>query len=80
MAIYSFLFHNYCMLPLLPFERIAKKAGAKRISKEALEELRDAMDEIGTDIAEKSVKISRHANKRTVMAEDVRFVLKNDRK
>ena len=64
------------MLPLLPFERIAKKAGAKRISKEALEELRDSIDEIGSDIAEKAVKISRHANKRTVMAEDVRFVLK----
>jgi len=64
------------MLPLLPFERIAKKAGAKRISKQALEELRDIMDEIGAEIAEKAVKISRHANKRTVMAEDVRFVLK----
>ena len=64
------------MLPLLPFERIAKKAGAKRISKQALEELRDIMDEIGSDIAEKAVKISRHAGKRTVMAEDVKFVLK----
>ena len=80
MAIYSFLSYNYCMLPLLPFERIAKKSGAKRISKQALEELRDIMDEIGTDIAEKAVKISRHANKRTVMAEDVRFVLKTDKK
>ena len=64
------------MLPLLPFERIVKKAGAKRISRQALEELRDIMDEIGSDIAEKAVKISRHANKRTVMAEDVKFVLK----
>ena len=68
------------MLPLLPFERIAKKAGAKRISNQALEELRDIIDEIGTEIAEKTVKISRHANKRTVMAEDVRFVLKTDKK
>jgi len=64
------------MLPLLPFERISKKAGAKRISRQALEELRDIMDEIGSDIAEKAVKISRHAGKRTVMAEDVKFVLK----
>jgi histone H3/H4 len=68
------------MLPLLPFERISKKAGAKRISKPALEELRDIIDEIGTDIAERAVKISRHAGKRTVMAEDVRFVLKEGKK
>ena len=68
------------MLPLLPFERIAKKAGAARISKEALEELRDIMDEYALSIVEKSVKISRHANRRTVMASDVRFVLKEDKK
>ena len=64
------------MLPLLPFERIAKKAGVKRISKDALEELRDIIEEYGTDLAEHAVKISRHADKRTVMLEDVRFVVK----
>ena len=68
------------MLPLLPFERISKKAGAKRISKDALEELRDIMDELGSEIAEKAVKISRHANRRTVMVEDVRFVMKGEKK
>ncbi len=66
------------MLPLLPFERIAKKSGVKRLSKEALEELRDVMDEYATQMAEKAVKISRHANRRTVMAGDVRFVTKEE--
>jgi len=68
------------MLPLLPFERIAKKAKISRISREALEELRDITDEMATEIAEKAVKISRHAGKRTVMATDVRFVIKNKEK
>ena len=66
------------MLPLLPFEKLAKKSGVKRISRDALEELRDIITEEATEIAEKAVKISRHANRRTVMKEDVRFVVKTE--
>lgn len=62
------------MLSLLSIERIAKKNGIKRISKEALEEARDAIEEIGFEIAEKAVKVSRFAGKKTVMEEDVKFV------
>ena len=64
------------MLPISPFERIAKRVGIKRISRDAVEELRDCIDELGLEIAEKSVKISRHASRRTVKLKDVRFVTK----
>ncbi len=64
------------MLPMLPFERIAKKAGVKRISRDALEELHDIVEEYGMEIAERAVKLSRHANRRTVMVGDIRFVVK----
>ena len=64
------------MLPLLPFERLAKKAGVKRITRDALEELRDIITEEMVEAAEKAVKISRHANRRTVLKEDVVFVRK----
>lgn len=64
------------MLPLLPFERLAKKAGVKRISRDALEELRDIASEEAVEIAESAVKISRHAKRRTVKREDVMFVVK----
>ncbi len=63
-------------LPLLPFERIAKKAGVKRITKDALEELRDIIEEEAMHIAEQAVKISRHANRKTIMLEDIKFVVK----
>ncbi|MBI4018546.1 MAG: histone family protein [Candidatus Aenigmarchaeota archaeon] len=66
--------YSVMTLPLYPFERIAKKAGARRVSREAAEELRDAVEEFGMDIAEKAVKISKHANRRTVMKGDVLFV------
>lgn len=65
------------MLPVSPFERIAKKAGVKRISKEAVEELRDLIEEIGMEMAEKATKISRHAGRRTVKREDISFVVKS---
>lgn len=61
-------------LSLLPFERIAKKNGIKRISREALLESRDIMEDIAIDIAERAVQLSRHANRRTVKGEDVKFV------
>ncbi len=63
------------MLSLLVFERIAKKNGIKRISREALEEAREIIEEIGMDISEQSVKVSRFAGKKTVMENDVKFVV-----
>jgi DNA-binding protein len=62
------------MLSLLAFERIAKKNGVKRISKEALQETREIIEELGLEIAERAVKVSRFAGKKTVMEEDVKFV------
>lgn len=67
------------MLSLLGFEKIAKKAGIKRISKDAVEELRDVIEEYGMHIAEKSVRLSRHANRRTIMAGDVKFIVKAEK-
>lgn len=68
------------MLSILAFERLAKKAGVKRISKDALEEIRDIIVEEGMELAERAFKVSRHANRKTVMLEDVKFVLKHEQK
>jgi len=61
-------------LSLLAFERIAKKSKIKRISKDAIEELRDIVEEYGFDIALKAVRISNHAERRTVKERDIKFV------
>lgn len=68
------------MLSILAFERLAKKVGIKRISKDALEEIRDMITEEGLETAERAFRISRHANRKTVMLEDVKFVTKHERK
>lgn len=62
------------MLPLLPFERIAKKSGVKRISREALEEARDIISEHAHELCIASISVSNHAKRRTVKEEDVVFV------
>ena len=64
------------MLPLTPFERIAKKNNVKRISKDALEEARDIITEIANEISDNAVRISRHAGRKTVMKEDMEFVVR----
>jgi len=61
-------------LPITPFEKIAKRAGVKRISKDAVEELRDIIEEIANEMADHAVRVSRHAGRKTVMKEDIDFV------
>lgn len=63
------------MISILSLERIAKKAGIRRISKDALEELREMLSEEGMHTAEKAVKLSMHAKRRTVMEEDVKLAV-----
>jgi len=63
------------VLSLLAFEKIAKKAGVKRISKDALEEMRDIIEEMAFDLANDAVKISQHAGRKTVMARDIQFAI-----
>ncbi|MBI4014698.1 MAG: histone family protein [Candidatus Aenigmarchaeota archaeon] len=63
-------------LPILPFEKIAKNAGARRMGKDAVEELRDVVEEYGFSLAQKAVKLGEHAGRRTVKEEDVELASK----
>lgn len=58
-------------LPNAPIERIIRKAGAERVSEDAVEELRRAVEEAGDDIAEDAIDLAEHANRNTVKKEDV---------
>ena len=60
-------------LPRLPFERILKNAGAKRVSQDALEEFANVMEEKLYKIAKEAAVLAKHAGRKTVIAEDVRI-------
>ncbi len=63
-------------LPRLPFERILKRAGAKRVSQDALEEIANILEEKLMIIAEEAAALAKHAGRKTVIDEDIRMAKK----
>ena len=64
------------ILPKLPFERILKKAGAKRVSQEALEEFATVMEDNLLEIAKEAVQLAKHAGRKTLISDDIRLARK----
>lgn len=58
--------------PRMPFERILKRAGAKRVSKSALEEFATVMEEKMFKIANEAAILAKHAGRKTILGEDIR--------
>jgi histone H3/H4 len=61
------------VFPLAPLERIAKKAGAHRVSLSAVREMRDAVLDAAETIAADAVAASHHAGRVTVKAKDIKI-------
>jgi histone H3/H4 len=61
------------VLPKSPFERILKKAGAKRVSSEAMEEFAKIMEEKLLKIASEAALLAKHAGRKTIIDEDIRM-------
>ena len=56
---------------LFTLERLAKKAGAERVSKGALIELKNILLEIANKIARDAIDLCNHAKRVTVKREDI---------
>lgn len=54
-------------------ERIMRKAGAQRVSAEAIESLAQAMEDYGLALSTEAASLARHAGRKTVKREDVRL-------
>ncbi len=57
--------------PLLPLEKIARKAGAERVSTSALKELKVTLLEIADKVAVEAVAACYHAKRVTIKREDI---------
>lgn len=58
-------------LPNAPIERIIRNAGAERVSEDAVEELKQAVQDLGEDIAIEALKMADHAERKTIKKEDI---------
>lgn len=63
-------------IPLAPFERIFKKAGADRTSDDALKAIREAVEDYAEVLSEASIALAKHAGRKTIKAEDVKLAAK----
>jgi histone H3/H4 len=61
------------VFPLAPLERIAKKAGAQRVSATAVKAMREAILDAAETIATDAVAASHHAGRVTVKAKDIKI-------
>jgi len=64
------------LIPKSPFERILKKAGAKRVSQSAMDEFAKIMEDKLLLIATEAVALAKHAGRKTIIDEDVRMAKK----
>jgi histone H3/H4 len=60
-------------LSISAMERIIKKAGAERVSREAAEYLAEVLEEIASDIASQAIMFAQHAGRKTVRVEDIKL-------
>ncbi len=59
-------------MPLAPIKRVMKNAGADRVADDAVEAMRDVLEEQATELAQDAMRFAEHAGRKTVQKEDVR--------
>lgn len=64
------------ILPLAAMEKLLKKAGAERVSEDAKQALKEALESIADEISEKATKIALHTGRKTVKAGDIKLAIK----
>ena len=64
------------LLPEAAMERVLKKAGSKRVSSDAKQTLREALEEKAMIISDKAIKFAQHSGRKTIKAEDIKLALK----
>jgi len=63
-------------MPKAPIDRILRKAGAERVSDEAVEALVEYLEETAVKASRLAIMVARHAKRKTVQYEDIKFAEK----
>ncbi len=63
-------------LPLAAMEKLLKEGGAERVSDRAKVALKNALEDKANEIAVKAIKLSAHAGRKTIKAEDIKLAVR----
>jgi len=63
-------------ISLAAIERIIRKAGAERISYDAIVALSEILEDIGIRISKDALELAKHAKRKTIKKEDVKLAVK----
>ncbi len=64
---------NTSIIPKAPCGRIMSRAGAPRVSEEAMDIMSKILEEYGEEIAQKATKIAKHSGRKTVLEGDIKL-------
>ena len=64
------------IIPKVPVAKIMNKAGAKRVSDNAVSALADYLIDYASKISERAVRIAKHSGRKTVNGGDIKIAVK----
>lgn len=62
-------------IPRAPVTRLAKSTGASRVSGDAVDLLKEAMEDYAVDVSRKANEYAHHAGRKTIQKADIKLAL-----
>jgi histone H3/H4 len=63
------------MIPIATAEKIIRKAGAERVSRDAAKLLAEILEKKGLEISQKAILLAKHAKRKTITEEDIKLAI-----